>query len=169
MAKALIKLAYQHIINHRSSSSFEKEVFHDSFSEFLIQIQTYNAEGKYTSWQAIRESVPKANQNIPYKVNFAIGLYMQSLKNEIPVMLDNAGVRKLPFERYEFGILASDITDRTQHEVSLTYFTGVVTLYDVIGEYLLMAPGDHQDDKGPVETWLIKVQPHLTIVEYQAL
>lgn len=169
MAKALIQLAYRQVINQHSLSAFEKNVFHDSFEEFLIQIQTYNPEGKYVSWQAIQEEVPKAGQNIPYKVNFAIGLYMQALKNEIPVMLDNAGVRKLSFERYEFEILASDITDRARHEVSLTYFTGVVTLYDIVGEYLLLAPGDRRNDKASVETLLVRVQPHLTIVAYQAL
>lgn len=169
MAKALIKLAYRQVINHRSTSSFEKSVFHDSFGEFLLQIQTYNPERKYTTWQAIQEEVPKAKQNIPYKVNFAIGLYMQALNNQVPVVLDNAGVHPLPFERYEFRIIASDITDRTKHEVSLTYFTDVVTLYDTIGEYLLVAPGDHRDSKTSVETLLIKTQPHLTIVEYQPL
>lgn len=169
MAKALIKLAYRQIITHESSSAFEKNVFNDSYGEFLLQIQSYNPEKKYTTWQAIQAEVPKAKQNIPYKVNFAIGLYVQSLQNQIPAPLDNAGVRSLPFVSHEFGILASDITDRLRHEVSLTYFTDVMTLYEVVGEYMIMAVGDQRDNPASVETMTIRMQPNLTVVEYHSL
>jgi len=169
MAKALIKLAYRQVITHESSSAFEKSIFHDSYGEFLLQIQTYNADKKYTTWQAIQAEIPKAKQNIPYKVNFAIGLYMKSLQNQIPASLDNAGVRSLPFVSHEFGILESDITDRSRHEVSLTYFTDVMTLYEIAGEYMIVAVGDQRDNPASVETMTIRMQQNLTVVEYHSL
>lgn len=168
MPQALIKIAYKQVIDINSKSSFEKDVFNDTYSEFLMQVQSYNSDNQYTTWDEIRTNVPKGGFNVPYKVGFAIGLYVRDLKNQIPYLLDSLG-RKVAFENYKFEIIASDIINKAAHKVSLTYETDTLTLFGMAGEYLLLALGDQTATKEPVETFMLKMQSNFSVVSYLAI
>ncbi len=170
MQKALIKLAYKQTIDASTEGSFEKKVFSDSYSEFLMQIQAYNQENKYTTWQALLSEVPKAS-SLHYKVGFSIGLYVKDLNNQIPMLQDSLGRTNLIFETHLFEIIESDITNRLSHRVAITYYTDTLTLLDSFGEYLLLAWGDQSQHPGtePLETFLLPVCHNLSIVSYLAL
>ena len=171
MPQALIKLAFRHEINIQSSTSFEKDVFRDSYQEFLLQAQAYNREGKFRTLDEMISENAKAN-SLHYKVGFAVGLYISGLQNTIP------GIKKLipgliqpSFESHHFGIIHSDIADRTQHQVVITYYTGSLTLLNSFGENLLLAMGDQSQLPAAslIDTFMIKPSAEVTICQYSDL
>jgi hypothetical protein len=167
MSKALIQIACRQVINAASQGSFEQNVWNDSFSEFLIQIQTYNQGNKYRTWQELKEDNSKAAFNIPYKVGFSIGLYVKRLNKQMPHLQDALGKSSIPFASHEFEIVASDITNKQEHVVAITYITDVLTLCGCIGEHMILAEGDQTLSQEPVETFTLKMQPGMSIVKYK--
>lgn len=165
MNKSLIQLAYKQIIHAESSGKFEKNVFQDSYSEFLMQAQAYNPENKFKTFQELVENNPKAN-SLHYKVGFAVGLYIKALNNQIPGLTDSLGAERLRFASYSFEIIASDITNKSNHKVGITYRTDVLTWYGKIGKYLLLATGNKLKDVSvdSIETFMLKMRKNLSIV-----
>ncbi|HVM90256.1 MAG TPA: hypothetical protein VMT76_18850 [Puia sp.] len=168
MPKALIKLSYKHIIDSNSETEFEKNVFNDSYAEFLMQSQIYNPEKNFHTFEQMVANNPKAN-SLHYKVGFAIGLYVKSLNNIIPNLKDSLGVMDIPFDKFQFHITASDISRKTGHKVAIIYRTGTMTLFDIIGENLVLANGDHVAEKDEfVSTFILKMQPELSVFNWAA-
>jgi len=166
MAKALIKLAYRQVIDINSESDFEKNVFHASYQEFLLKSQAYNPEQKFKTFAALKQHDGRAN-SLHYKLGFAVGNFIGTLNNTIPLLCDNAG-RGLKFEVPRFELIASDITNKTDHKIAINYCTGIFTLLNIAGEYLVLAAGDATDQQ-TVETFTLKMQPELSIVFYKDL
>ena len=164
MAKAIIKLAYQQIIDNYATGAFERKVFDDSYREFLLKIQTYNQEGKYTTYSEIVANDGRAN-SLHYKVSFAVLHHVETLKGKIPGLYDNAGRTQVPFDIPEFKLLESGITDKSLHTIAVIYMTPAFTLLDSFGEYMVLSPID-QDDKEEPETFVLRMQPGLSIVRY---
>jgi hypothetical protein len=133
MHKPLIKIAYRQVIDISSEASFEKDVFEDSYQEFLLQAQAYNRDNKFSSFEELKSNNPKAN-SLHYKVGFSIGLYIRSLQNQIKIPQENGVAIQLPFEVSEFEIIQSSITDNKLHRVAITYTTGMCTLLRVLGD-----------------------------------
>jgi hypothetical protein len=170
MAKAHIKLAYRQVIDVSSIGSFEKKVFHDSYTEFLMKIQAYNPGNKFTMFSEIVANDGRAN-SLHYKTSFAVLHHIETLQNKIPVLEDESGRIKIPFSIPEFKLLESDITDKSLHKVSITYITDTITLIDSFGEYLLLALGDQAQPIGNqgLESFTIKMQDNLSIVNYKEI
>ena len=170
MNQAIIQLAYRRIIDATSAqSTFEQQVFEDSYQEFLIQIQTYNQDQRFTTWQELRTAIPKSDVTLQYKVGFAVGLYLRALNHQNPYLTDSLGY-PVPFEEHRFELLDSDITDRRSHRVALTFLSGPLTLLGTVGTYLLLdRPGQRGsgDTSEKCETFLVEMQPQLAIVSYQ--
>ncbi|MEO6523610.1 MAG: hypothetical protein ABIN91_18145 [Mucilaginibacter sp.] len=61
------------------------------------------------------------------------------------------------------------MTIKTAHEVSITYVTGGLTLVTTIHDNLVLATGDQRENSGPIETFMIKMQPNLAIAQYEEL
>ena len=83
MSIAYIQLSYRQVIDHSAAGSFEKNVFNDSYCEFLLQAQRYNKDNQFASFHEMTGHDPKAN-SLHYKVGFAIGLYVQELGGYTP-------------------------------------------------------------------------------------
>jgi hypothetical protein len=165
MPKALVTLAYKQIIDIHSKGLFEEMVFRDSYQEFLIQIQSFDQDKKYKTWEELRVSVPKANVNVQYKTGFAIGRYIQMLNNKIPGLEDNLGRTSVSFSVHEFEIISSDIRDHSVHKVAITYFTDTMTLAGNIGDYIILA--DDNQSKDVSDTFTLKMRSSLSITRYQ--
>ena len=165
MAKAFIKLAYRQIIDANSVGNFEKKIFHDSYAEFLLKIQNYNQENKFTKFSDIVAADGRAN-SLHYKCSFAILHHIETLKNKIPGLSDAAGRMSIPFEVPEFKVLESGITDKSLHKVAVIYTTGTFTLLNSFGEYLVLAEGDKSANDEAVETFTIKLQDNLSVISY---
>src|SRR4051812_11335515 len=118
MPKAFITIAYKQVIDEHSKGNFERNVFNDSYTEFLMQMQTYNQENKYRTFQEVLAAVPKSNA-LHYKIGFAIGLYVKQLNNRIPSLYDSLGTMNLAFANHQFEILESDITNKSAHRIAI--------------------------------------------------
>ncbi|MCU7548317.1 hypothetical protein OCK74_04285 [Chitinophagaceae bacterium LB-8] len=169
MPKALIQIAYRQIIDIASNGAFEQNVWKDSYSEFQIQIQTYNQDNRYKTWEELKADNGKAAFNIPYKVGFSIGLYVKGLNGKMPHLQDSLGRNHIPFANHEFEIVASDITNEQAHVVALTYTSDTLTLFDSIGDHMLLAEGDKTLAGETIDMFSLKMQPHLSIIKYRPL
>ncbi len=145
MQKGLIKLAYRQVIDADNKGNFERSVLSISMVA----------------------NDPKAN-SLHYKSGFAIGNLIEQLNKKIPELQDTLG-KNLDFEMHAFEVIDSDITNLSAHKVAITYITGILTFYGNMGEYMLLAAGDklNQTSTEPVETFLLKVQHSLSVINYQ--
>jgi hypothetical protein len=168
MCKALIRLAYKQIIDSSSAGTFEKEVFNDSYAEFLLQMQAYNQEGSCTTFQEVVAANPKAS-SLHYKTGFAIGLYVKGLHHQIPNLQDSLEQISIPFSTHQFAIIDSDITNKTKHKVSVTYTTDTLLLLDCVGDHLLLSFAGPSKANEELETFLLKLAPNLSINSYRSL
>ncbi|EHQ30867.1 hypothetical protein [Mucilaginibacter paludis] len=165
MAKALIKLAYKQVIDSSASSDFERSVFSTSYQEFLMKSQAYNMDRIFRSFDDIKAHDGRAN-SLHYKLSIAVTHLIDKLDYKIPGLKDHLG-NDVAFEIPEFKLLSSDILDSSAHRISINYITGIFTLFKAMNEYLLLAPGDQSKKNEPVETFLISIQPNLSIFQYQ--
>lgn len=155
----MIKLAIRQVIQASSTGAFAKNVFHDSYAEFLLQSQAYNPDEAFSTFAEMVEQQPKAN-SLHYKTGFAVGLYIQSLANLVPGTWDTLGNMQLSFERHQFKIISSSIHDRQQHKVAILYYTAPLRLHRVIGDYLLLGFNDTTD------TFTLKLNGDISICNY---
>lgn len=158
-----IKLSFTKIIGPDYQSAFEKNVFEDSYQEFLLQSQTYNPGQTLNTFAEMVNNNPRAN-SLHYKVGFAVGLYTRELRNVIPDLYDNSGDASIIFSSFEFNIRKSSIRSKKEHLVSLSFITGTYFLLDHFGEYLLISPKE-ESPGNIMPTTILKMQPGLSIVE----
>jgi len=162
MPKAHIQLAYRQIIDAGASTAFEQQIFHATWSEFLLQQQSFSKGQPLYTWEAIRESFPKSDPTLPFKVSFSIAGILHTLNGQIPGLQDTLGLCKIPFVQHRFELIASDTKDRSAHKVGLIYLTDTLTLYETLGDRLLLAID-------PPSTFLLQLQPGLSICHYKPI
>jgi hypothetical protein len=158
---AIIKLAYKQLIDAHSATPFEQKVFHATYSEFLVQQQSFSKGKELHSWEAIRSTFPKSDPALPFKVSFSIAGVIGSLDHRIPGLEDALGDCSIPFSRYRFSLIAADAKDPSLHKISLTWFTEELTLLAIIGNQLLLS-------QTPPHTTQLKMQPGLSVVHYMS-
>lgn len=168
MQQANITLAFKQQINHTSTGAFERMIFEDTYTEFQMQAQAYNQENRCRTFTELKTHAPKSH-SLNYKVGFAIGLYIQQLNQLIPGLKDTFGQVPIPFETHLFELEESDIADRTAHRVAITYQTPPLTLYAIIGDRLLLSLNNQQENNGAIPTFLLQLQPELSITSYAAV
>ncbi|MBE9466463.1 hypothetical protein ACFP1I_24130 [Dyadobacter subterraneus] len=165
MTKGLIQLCYRKIIDADSQKIWDKYVFDDTYMEFFMQAQTYNQEGKYRTFQEISENVPAA-KNLTYLVSTAAFNYIRQLKDVVPDIVNVYGKLCLPFNRFKFEIIDSDVKDKAGHKVAIYFYSDPLTWIDTLDGKLLIAYGDKREaiNRGEeVETEMIALQPFLNI------
>ncbi|MGB8190714.1 MAG: hypothetical protein WCF67_02290 [Chitinophagaceae bacterium] len=168
MQQTLVKLAYKQVIDKNAVTAFERDVYNDTYNEFLMQVQAYNPDFKYKTLEEVIAANPKA-QSLHYKVGFSIGLYIKGLNNRIPGLKDTLGRSDLTFESHAFELVASDVTNPSVHTVAITYTTGALTLLGVYGEYLLLTKGELStaaQEEG-VDAFMIRLQENMSIVHFR--
>lgn len=169
MGKAFIKIRYKHVISNTHQTNFEKDVFHDTYSEFLMQAQGYNQDNRFTTFSQLVNNNPKAN-SLHYKVGFAVGLYVKDLNNIIPALKDSLDKTIVPFTAHQFEIIDSDITNKAAHKVAITYTSPALLLLDTIGDYFLLSNNEKVNvTNEPVETYMLKMRNSLSIFSYQPI
>ena len=163
MYKAKIKLVYRQVIDEASESGFEKAIFQASYQEFLLKSQTYNMDGKFKTFTKLKVNDGRAN-SLHYKLGFSVVHFIAQLNNKIPQIKDNMG-NKLLFETARFELIESHTEDISLHKVAINYETGFFTLIELMGEYMLLGPGNLPED-GHFETFVLRMQPDLSIISY---
>lgn len=168
MYPASIRLCYRQLIDHGASTAFEQHVFEDSYAELLLQAQRYNKDNQFTRLHDIIAQDPKAN-SLHYKVGFAIGLYVQQLDQVIPGLTDNLGKVPISFSQYEFALVDSDLTNKRQHLVAITYTTEPFLFFGSAGNNLILSNNYPAmlEHNSWATTFLLPLQEGLTISEYR--
>ena len=161
MQTRLIKLCYRKIIDNNSAGAWEKFVFDDTYTEFLMQSQLYNQEKNFTSFGEIIQQVPNADK-LHYLVSSAAINYLKQLSGRIPDILNTLGKLFLPFENFRFEIINSDIKDKTKHEVAINFYTPELIWIDTIGSQLLISIQQASENE-EILTEQFSMQPYLSI------
>jgi len=157
----IIRLCYRKIIDNSSTSTWEKYVFDDSYTEFMMQFQFYNQKKEYTTFSQVITKVP-GSEKLHFLVSTAIVGYIKQLNGIVPDVLNNSGKHFLPFKNFRFEIINSDVTDRSRHKVAVNFFSDPLIWHDTIGSQLLVSTGDKKDEE-EILTEMFSIQPLLSI------
>ena len=166
MPKKIIRLCYRKIIDASSQQAWDKYVFESSYAEFLLQAQFYNQEKKYTSFSELLLYVPNA-EKLHFLVSAAIVGYVQQLGDRFPDIPDNLGKYFLSFKNYRFEIINSDSKKKASHQVAISFFSDPLTWHDTINNYLLVSPVDGEKTGDGILTYLLQLQPFLSIYSFK--
>jgi len=169
MPKALLRLAYQQIIDASSSTPFEQQVFNATYREFLLQQQSFSKGQDLPTWSAIKAKFPKANPALPFKLSFSIAGLLQYLDKKIPGLADTLNIKPVPFIQHYFQLFESDINDPRAHRVGIIYYTDTLTWFGNFGDRLLLSWGDIRQKENEQPTFMLKMQERLSIVNYEEL
>jgi len=85
----------------------------------------------------------------------------------MPFIRDNLG-NKLSFETPRFELIESHIEDISLHKVAVYYETEPFTLVEFMGEYLLLSNSGKAENE-LAETFVVRMQPNLSILYYQGI
>ncbi len=64
MAKGIIQICYRKIIDATSTSIWDKYVFEDTYKEFYMQVQQFDQQQKYTTFQEILKNTPTRSDSL---------------------------------------------------------------------------------------------------------
>jgi hypothetical protein len=103
MANKIIRLSYCIIIDSTSRNAWDKLVFEDTYTEFLMQSQYYNQDKKYYTFSELIANVPAA-EKLHFLVSSAVIGYLKQLNGKIPDILNTQGKQFLSFTNYMFEI-----------------------------------------------------------------
>lgn len=161
MQQTTIRLCYRKIIDAGATRPWDKMVFDDSYTEFLLQSQLYNQEKKYTTFSEIMTQVPAA-EKLHFLVSAAVVGYLQQLGGKIPDLTNNLGRLFLPFSNFRFEIINSSIKDKSRHQVAINFFSDPLVWHSTIGNQLLLSiPGNTENDE--ILTELFVLPPFVSI------
>ena len=167
MPTAIIQLSFTQIISASSQTDFEKNILRLSYQEYKMKSQAYDPDGAVTTFSALKAKDGRAN-SLHYKTGFAIGGLVEGLKNIIPNLSDTGG-QPVRFEAFRFEVLESHISDQLLHKVAIHYITDWLMMLQTIGDTLLLSKNKELEDisRKPVETFMLKMQEGLSIIQYQ--
>lgn len=159
--KRIIILGYRLVIDKNAQNGWRKQVFEDTYAEFLMQSQYYNREKKYSLLSDIIHHDPSA-EKLHYLVSAAAVGYLKQLNGLIPGIANNQGKPVVPFKNFRFEIINSDTKNKELHEVAISFFSEPLLWYDTLGDYLLISTQTDNVEE-VYETELIEVQKMMNI------
>ena len=162
MTNRIIRLCYRKIIDASSQKQWDKLLFESTYSEFLLQVQNFNQEKKYTLFSEINYHL-KGAEKLEFLVSAAISGYLKQLDGKIPDITNALGLTCLSFSRYRFEIIESSIRSRSEHRVAVRFYSEPMIWHDTVQQFLLVSPvGELKTEDGYlVET--IPMHPFLSI------
>jgi hypothetical protein len=141
MIKGIIKLCYKKLINSSSSDAWSRLVFEETHNEYFMQWQEYDKDKKYANFSSLRKNNVHA-ENIHYLVSTSAIGYLRQLNGFVPDILDSNNKVFLPFKHFKFEIIESHFSDKTQHQVLISFYSEEITWVETIGTMLLVTNGD---------------------------
>jgi hypothetical protein len=161
MNKGIIRLAYRKIIDAGAQNVWEKYVFDATYQEYLIQAQNYNPDKKFYTFAELLHHVPYA-EKLHFLVSASVINYLKQLNGRVPDILNNQGKLFLPFTKYRFEIIDSDIRDRLKHRIVVEFISEPLIWLDSIDNLLLVALNDGNGEDGYL-TDMLAMRPFLSI------
>jgi hypothetical protein len=162
MQKNIIRLCYRKIIGAESRQQWEKFVFEDSYTEFLMQSQLYNHARKYKTFAELLTNVPGSDK-LHFLVSASVTGYLQQLNGIIPDIKNTLGKQFLPFKNIRFEIINSDVTDKSRHNVAINFYSEPLLWHDTVAGNLLVSFPDQPAQNDETLTEMVPLQPLLSI------
>jgi hypothetical protein len=164
-----IQFSYRKIIDAQSHSLWERYVFDDTYSEFLMQVQLYDPAGKYQALSTLLAANPKA-EKLHFLVSPAATGYINQLGNKIPDIKNTSGKTFLPFHSYRFEIIDSHLRNKKEHRVAICFYSDPILWLDTIGNSLLVSLiTEDTNNSDTIQTDLVKLQPFMSIHSIQLI
>lgn len=138
MSKRIITLCYRKIIDVNSTGLWERLVFNDTYTEFLVQVQNYDHEGKHSTFSHLLQHNPEAAK-LNFLVSSACTGYLNRLNEKIPDIYNILGQQFLTFKSFHFEIINSDIHNSSFHQVAINFYTESLVWHETVGHYLLVS------------------------------
>lgn len=167
MPMSQLTLVYRQVIDASTEGTFAKHVHQLSYDEFKMKSQAYNPDRKFTTFTALKANDGRAN-SLHYKCSFPVAGLVEGLKWEIPNLKDSLG-KPLSFGSWQFEVIESDIDDPSKHSVAISYITPLYNLFEIIGTQLLLSKNLEQTEHDGISTFMISIQPGLSIASYKEL
>lgn len=155
-----IRLCYRKIIDANAVRPWEKLVFSDTYTEFLMQAQLYNPEKKYSSFSDLINNVAGA-EKLHFLVSAAAINYIRQLGGKIPDIQNTLGVTFLSFSNFRFEIINSDVRDKSKHVIAINFYSDPLTWHSTVGNQLLLSSG--KEEGAELLTDMLVLQPFLSI------
>lgn len=163
MPKNIIRLCYRKIIDASATNAWDKLVFDDSYTEFLMQAQYFNQEKKYNSFAGLISNVAGA-EKLHLLVSASVTGYLKQLNGLVPDILNNQGKLFLPFKNYMFEIIHSDILNKSKHQVAINFYTEPLVWHSTIGNLLLVSPHcANTGNRAEISTEMFALKPFVSI------
>lgn len=158
-----IRFRYRKIMNSHSTSHWDKMVWEDSFMEFKMQFQRFNAPGKHHTYGTLLAENPQAAQ-LHFLVGGSVLGYLQQLNGMMPDVVNNLGVRFMRVADCQFEIINSDVRDINKHETAFNFYSEPFLWHDTIGGLLLISHMNKEKEaKGDYDTHLFQIRPYVSI------
>jgi hypothetical protein len=148
-----------------AKGAWEKYVFDDTYTEFLMQSQLYNQDKKYQSFAELVSHVPGA-EKLHFLVSAAITGYLRQLNGLIPDIVNNNDKHFLSFTNYRFEIINSDINNKSAHKIAVSFYSPQLVWHETINDFLLVSDTGNQNNAagdGMILTEMVRLQPFLSI------
>jgi hypothetical protein len=164
----IIRLIYRKLIDATATKDWDQLLFEGSWYEYLLQEQNFNKGKKYNTFAELIANVPDADK-LHFLVTPAIVGYLRQLNGRVPDIANSIGKTFLPFKGYKFEIINTDITNKSKHQVAVSFITEPLTWHDTIGNQLLLSAVDNQTENGETLTEMLSLQPFLGIYSIKEL
>ncbi|TDQ06976.1 hypothetical protein [Pedobacter metabolipauper] len=160
MTNRTVVFCYRKIIDIHSVLTWEKMIFEDSYLEFKMQFQYFNADRLYYTFADLHHHVPAADR-LHFLISPSIAGYMQQFNELIPDVLNTLGKHFMSFKNFKFELINSDIRSIEKHQVAVNFYSEPMAWLDSIGNYLLLS--DPLGVEEPRLTNLYQLQPFVNI------
>ena len=169
MARGIVTLCYQKVIDASSQGAWERDIFEDTRKEFYMQAQQFDQKGLCHTFSDMLRRIPKADR-MHYLVSTAAVGYLRQLNQIIPDIRNLYGNLCLPFTNFRFEIIQSHVTDSSLHSVAIYFYSDPLTWIDMLDKQFIFAVGDHLDallNGQRIQTDSILLTPRITIATFQ--
>ncbi|MCP9762796.1 hypothetical protein [Lacihabitans soyangensis] len=156
-----ITLQYKKIIDKNAINNWDKEVWNETFLEYRMKSQYYDADLQFPLFQNLVLAKPEAVK-LHYLTSLGCIGHIQRLNNLFPDVTDTLGNRTVPFVHYDFRILSADFNHKENFVIQLDFVSKPLLYLESIGENLLLGlPETRLAQK--IDTIMVKLLPNLMI------
>jgi hypothetical protein len=160
-----IRLAYRVVIDNLATAAWDRYIFEDTYTEYIMQQQLFNSkENPKQTFRELLSENPKAEQ-LHFLTGMAAQSYVSQLKGNFYRLPDVLGTTYFPFAGYKLDIVNTDITDSSRHKVGITLFSPLFTYLGIVNNCYMVSVST--EEQAGYETVMFPVQPQLAICYYE--
>lgn len=162
MQSKTIRLSYKKTIDAAAKNQWEKKVFEDTYSEFLLQAQLYTGSQAHSIFTQLAADTAKADK-INFLVSSVVGGHLKQLSSIMPDVVNSMGSLFVPFKHYRFQVLESDTSNKASHKIAIYFISEPLLWHACIGDQLLLSAGITDVNDGALLTHMLELHSSLSV------